>query len=71
MNLGEDLECDNNGVVFGVDTGRLVAKFSHAQEAKSFCELLQNMQQLEKAYKNATKNLYCDICNCEFKDCKC
>ena len=36
MNFGERLMSNEIGEVFGLDTGRLIAKFSHESEAKSF-----------------------------------
>lgn len=39
MNLGEDIKTNNAGIVEGCDTGRLIAKFSHPEEAKSFAEM--------------------------------
>jgi len=38
MNFGENLIHKANGLVFGEDTGRLVASFSHPEEAESFCK---------------------------------
>lgn len=44
MNFGEDLYHDGAGVVCGKDTERVVATFSHEQEAESFCELYNEQQ---------------------------
>ena len=38
VDFGEFLECDEKGFVIGVDTGRVVAKFSHVQEGESFVQ---------------------------------
>lgn len=48
MNFGEDLELDSNQVVIGVDTGRVVAEFSHHAEAQSFVNFY-NKQQAQQA----------------------
>ncbi len=66
-----NFRCDHEGSVFCNDTDRLVAKFSHTQEAESYCELLQKMQQLQLAYNNVTKDLYCDICCSSLLNCRC
>jgi hypothetical protein len=42
MNFGEKLDVDNHNHVIGVDTGRLVAKFSHEAEAVSFVNAYNN-----------------------------
>ena len=47
MQFGEKLIQDN-GVVTGDDTGRLVAKFSHKEEAESFCEAANTSLTLPK-----------------------
>ena len=39
MNLGERVEIQDSTVVVGCDTGRVVAKFSRAQEAEAFCRM--------------------------------
>ena len=44
MNLGELVECEGS-FVYGQDTGRLVAKFSHEAEAESFVELVNGLPQ--------------------------
>ena len=62
---------DHVGRVFCNDTDRLVAKFSHSQEAKTYCELLQKVQQLELAYKNIATDTYCDICYASILNCEC
>lgn len=36
MNFGEYIELNEKGEVYGTDTGRLIAKFSHYSEALSF-----------------------------------
>lgn len=38
LNFGERMIIDSDGDVVGDDTGRVVAKFSHCNEAESFCE---------------------------------
>ncbi len=38
MNFGERMIINSDGDVVGDDTGRVVAKFSHWNEAESFCE---------------------------------
>ena len=38
MNCGEKLYCINSEV-FGEDTGRLIATFSHAAEAEAFVKM--------------------------------
>ena len=54
MNFGEDIYHDGAGVVCGKNTDRVVATFSHEQEAKAFCELYNERTQ-GKAY-NTTNN---------------
>ena len=38
IDLGEMVTHDETGVVIGSDTGRVIAKFSHEQEARAFCD---------------------------------
>ena len=38
MNFGEKIYSEAGGFVYGVDTDRLIAKFSHESEAESFVE---------------------------------
>ena len=40
MQFGENGIHEGAGVVIGDETGRLIAKFSHEQEAEAFCEAL-------------------------------
>jgi hypothetical protein len=42
MNLGENIETDDSGLITGLSTGRLIAKFSHVEEAKTFVEMVNN-----------------------------
>ena len=48
MNFGERMIIDSSGDVVGDDTGRLVAKFSHWNEAESFCEAANFKYSLSK-----------------------
>lgn len=43
MNFGEHLESDDKGSISGLDTGRLVATFSHVSEGESFVECYNNL----------------------------
>ncbi len=38
MNFGEKLTHKGSGLVCGDDTDRIIAKFSHEEEAEAFCE---------------------------------
>jgi hypothetical protein len=40
MELGEKVETDGTGCVCGIDTGRVIAKFSHVHEAESFVDMV-------------------------------
>lgn len=44
MELGENLMSNEIGEVFGLDTGRLVAKFSHESESASFVKSYNSQQ---------------------------
>ena len=44
MNLGENISCDGTGSVYGEDTGRIIAKFSHFAEGLAFTKLYNTEQ---------------------------
>lgn len=51
MDLGEQIETDETGCITGVDTGRVVAKFSHVGESVAFVELYNNQTDLSVEYE--------------------
>lgn len=67
MNLGEKVETDKAGCVCGVDTGRVIAKFSHVHEAESFVELA-NGQQVETWINLAEVAFTCGEWSQAYKD---
>jgi hypothetical protein len=70
-NVAGDFRWYQDGHIYCNETDRVVAKFSHGGDAKGYCELLQKVQQLELAYNNIAKVLYCDICNTGLLNCEC
>lgn len=51
MDFGEKLIHTGGGVVIGDDTDRVVAKFSHEQEADSFCEMVNQEGRTDKDFE--------------------
>jgi hypothetical protein len=48
MEYGENLMSNERGEVFGLDTGRLIANFSHEAEAASFVKAYNSQQLAEQ-----------------------
>jgi hypothetical protein len=73
MNLDENIETDSSGLITGSSTGRLIASFSHVDEAEAFVEMvnthapidncIEELDSLCRKYNSGNMNLSQLVCS--------